>query len=138
MQLKAFSSEDISDVMFAPENLKELDPEGATFVMGNQTKYDGQPGAMTVLEMDSERAGFRSRNHMLTHMFLYSGKLVSVRCSVSGLSENATLLRGVFEKNVFLFQMIGNGFFIQSHALINRKFYIEDLFEQNQVHKTNN
>jgi hypothetical protein len=111
--MKLFSSEDISDAMFTQETLKEIVPEGATFLKGENTKYDGQPGAWTIYMTQSERAGLRAESYILQHMFLYSGKLILVVCGVSGLANSGAQVEQEFTRYLPLFQLIGNSIVIQ-------------------------
>ncbi|MCJ7776843.1 MAG: hypothetical protein MUP16_00785 [Sedimentisphaerales bacterium] len=110
--LKLFSSEDISEAMFTQETLKEMIPEGATFIKGEQTKYDGQPGAWMVYMTHSERAGLRAEIYILQHMFLYSGKLIVLDCSVGGLAGSGATVENEFARYLPLFQLLGNSIVI--------------------------
>jgi len=110
--LKHFSSEDISEVMFTQETLKEMIPEGAIFIKGEQTKYDGQPGAWMVYVTQSERAGLRAEMYNLQHMFLYSGKMISLGCSVGGFANASPTVEQEFTRYLPLFHLIGNSIVI--------------------------
>ena len=110
--LKLFSSEDISEVMFTKETLKEMIPQGATFIKGEQTKYDGQPGAWMVYVTQSERAGIKMEMYNLQHMFLYSGKLITLGCSVGGLAGSGATVEQEFTRYLPLFQLLGNSIVI--------------------------
>ena len=105
-------SKDISDAMFTPENLKGIIPEGATFIKGEQAKYDGQPGAWMTYKIQTERAGLRAEIYTLNHMFLYSGKLVTLQCGVAGLADSAATVENEFARYLPLFQLIGNSIVI--------------------------
>ncbi len=106
--MRHFSSRDISDVMFAKETLGELLPERATFIKGDRTEYDGEPGAWIVYAMQSERAGLKAETYTLQNMFLYSGKLITLQCAVSGLPGSAAKLKQEFTGYLPLFTLIGN------------------------------
>jgi len=106
--MRHFSSKDISDVMFAKETLGELLPERAIFIKGDRTEYDGEPGAWIVYTMQSERAGLKAETYMLQHMFLHSGKLISLQCAVSGLPQSAAKLKQEFTGYLPLFELLGN------------------------------
>lgn len=110
--MKIFSSEDISDVMFTQETLKEMVPENATFIKGEQTKYDGQPGAWMTYIMRTERAGIRGEMYILQHMFLYSGKLIMLQCGVGGLAGSGASVEQKFTHYLPLFQLIGSSIVI--------------------------
>lgn len=110
--MKLFSSEDISDVMFEQETLKEMIPENATFIKGEQTKYDGQPGAWMTYMTRAKRAGVTIEMYILQHMFLYSGKMIVLECSVGGLAGSAATVKQEFTRYLPLFQLIGNSIVI--------------------------
>jgi len=110
--MKLFSSRDVSDAMFTQETLREIVPEGATFIKGEQTKYDGQPGAWMIYVEQGERAGARVESYILQHIFLYSGKLIAIECSIAGLAGSAARLEQEFTRYLPLFQIIGNSIVI--------------------------
>ena len=110
--MKLFSSEDISDVMFEQETLKEMIPEGATFIKGEQTKYDGQPGAWIIYMTRAERAGVTIEMYSLQHLFLYSGKMIVLECSVGGLAGTGATVENEFARYLPLFQLFGNSIVI--------------------------
>lgn len=111
--IKFFSSEDISDVMFNEDVLKEIVPEGATFIKGDRTKYDGEPGAWLIYMIQSERAGLRAESYILQHMFFYSRKLIGLQCGVTGLPGSAARVEQEFISYLPLFQLLGNSIIIQ-------------------------
>ncbi|MDD5327841.1 MAG: hypothetical protein PHY02_08520 [Phycisphaerae bacterium] len=106
--MKLFSSDDISQAMFAQETLNELVPEGAIFIKGEPTKYEGQPGAWLIYISQAERAGLRAEMYILQQMFMYSGKLIVLECSVGGLVDSAATVEQEFTRYLPLFQLIGN------------------------------
>ncbi|MBN2182244.1 MAG: hypothetical protein JW715_10045 [Sedimentisphaerales bacterium] len=111
--LKLFPSKGLSDVMFTQENLKEMIPESGIFIESEQTEYDGQRGAWMTYIIRNERAGMSVETYMLQHMFLYSGKLVLLQCSVSGITEDKELLEDAFNSYLPVFQMMANSIVIQ-------------------------
>ncbi len=106
--MRVFSSENISDVMFEQETLRELIPEGASFIKGAPTKYDGQPGAWMIYMMESESAGQYAEFYTLQHMFLYSGKLIVLQYSIGGLLDSVKTVEQEFGRYLPLFQLLGN------------------------------
>jgi hypothetical protein len=105
-----------SEAMFTQETLKEMVAfdKGATFIKGEQTKYDGQPGAWVVYMTRSERAGLRAEIYVLQHMFLYSGKLIVLDCSVGGLAGSGATVEQEFTRYLPLFQLLGNSIVIHN------------------------
>ena len=110
--MKLFSSKGISDVMFTQETLKEMVPESATFIKGEQTKYDGEIGAWMTYIIRTERAGMRGEIYTLQHLFLYSGKLIMLQCGVGGLASSGASVEQEFTRYLPLFQLIGNSIVI--------------------------
>jgi len=110
--MKLFSSKALSDVMFTQETLKEMVPESATFIKGEQTKYDGQIGAWMTYIIRTERAGMRGEIYTLQHMFLYSGKLIMLQCAVGGLANSSSTVEQEFTRYLPLFQLLGNSIVI--------------------------
>jgi hypothetical protein len=111
--MKFFSSEDTSDEMFNQETLKEIVPEGADFIKGERTDYNGQPGAWMTYITRTEHAGMRAEIYTLQHMFMYSGKLIMLQCSIGGLAGSAKAVEQEFARYLPLFQLIGNSVVIQ-------------------------
>jgi len=110
--MKLLSTEELSNEMFTQETLKQMLPEGATFINGEQTKYDGQPGAWMIYVMQSQRAGLTAEIYMLQHMFLYSGKLILLQCGVAGLAGSASTAEQEFTRYLPIFQLIGKSIII--------------------------
>ncbi|MFA5555000.1 MAG: hypothetical protein WCZ89_07235 [Phycisphaerae bacterium] len=112
--MKLFSSKDISDAMFGKETIKEMIPEGATFIKGEQTRYDGQPGAWMIYATRAERAGITIEMYNLQHIFLYSGKMIVLECCVGGIAGTDAKVANEFEQYLPLFQLIGNSIVIHN------------------------
>ncbi len=110
--MKLFSTEELSDEMFTQETLKEMIPESATFIKGEQTKYDGQSGAWMIYMTQSERAGLTAEIYTLQHMFLFSGKLIVLQCGVAGLAGSGATVENEFAQYLPLFQLMGNSIVI--------------------------
>ncbi len=110
--MELLSTEELSYEMFTQETLKQMVPEGATFVKGEQTKYDGQPGAWMIYVIQSQRAGLTVEIYMLQHMFLYSSKLILLQCGVAGLAGSTSTAEQEFTRYLPIFQLIGNSIVI--------------------------
>jgi len=109
---KLFSEQELADTMFSSEGLKAMIPPGALFLKGEQTKYDGQPGAWILYSMLGTRAGFKVDVHVLQHALLYSGKLILLQCSIGGLPGNQRTTEELFSQYLTLFQLMGNSIVI--------------------------
>jgi len=110
--LSTIPNEEISKEAFSEQSLKDMIPPGATFVNGQPTKYDGQPGAWIVYSIDMERAGMTVRMHTLQQIFIYKGKMIIIQCSVGGLLQPDDGLNSLFVQYLPLFQQIGNSVII--------------------------
>lgn len=107
-EVSAMSADDIAKEAFSGDALKEMVPPGGEFIKGEQTKYDGQPGAWAVFSINSQRAGMTMKMYTLQHMFIYGGKMVSVQCMVGGLEQMSGNLNQEFNSYIPFFQQIGN------------------------------
>jgi hypothetical protein len=106
-------AEDIANEVFSQDALKEIVPPGGKFIKGEQTKYDGQPGAWAIFSINSQRAGMTAKMYSLQHMFIYNGKMVSIQCMVGGLEQMSDDLYREFNSYLPLFQQIGNSIIVQ-------------------------
>lgn len=106
------SKEDIAKEAFSGDALKEMVPPGGEFIKGEQTKYDGQPGAWAIFSINSQRAGMTMKMYTLQHMLIYDGKMVSIQCMVGGLEQMSGNLYQEFNSYIPLFQQIGNSIII--------------------------
>ena len=105
--IKSFSDEAIAEEMFSDEVLKDMMP-GAELIESKRTKYDGQPGALSIYVMLQERAGMQILYYQVQHVFLFSKKLVSVQCMIGGVSKNIDKIQSLYFAYFPLFMQIGN------------------------------
>ena len=111
-EVSRMSAEDIAKEAFSGDALKAIVPSGGEFIKGEQTRYDGQPGAWAILSINSQRAGMTMKMYTLQHMFIYGGKMVSIQCMVGGLEQMNGNLYQEFNSYVPLFQQIGNSIIV--------------------------
>lgn len=130
---KFFSSEDL-DASFSPDALKEMVPNGARFLKGEKTRYDGEPGAWMICVMQQERSGFKFEVYVLQHVFLYSGKLVMIQCSVVGLASTSRTIEQIFYEYLPLFYQMGNSLIIYDKWEKKTTDYKSDASSPDMVH----
>lgn len=110
--VKLFSTQELSELIFSPETLKDIIPPGAEFLKGETTKYDAQPGAWVIYVMKAERAGFNTETYTLQQMCIYSGKLIILQCGIAGFAGNNEQVKKLFSEYLQLFQLMGNSLII--------------------------
>jgi len=115
-EVSRMSAEDIAKEVFSGESLKDIVPPGGEFIKGEQTRYDGQPGAWAIFSINSQRAGMTMKMYTLQHMFIYGGKMVSIQCMVGGLEQAGGNLSQEFNNYVPLFQQIGNSIIVPDNG----------------------
>lgn len=111
-EVSRMSVEDIAREAFSDDSLKDIVPQGGEFIKGEQTRYDGQPGAWVIFSINSQRAGMTMMMYTLQHMFIYGGKMVSIQCMVGGLKQMSGNLSQEFNSYFPLFQQIGNSIIV--------------------------
>jgi len=107
-QVKMFSDEDVAKEMFSEEVIKSMFPGNSQLLEHTQTKYDGQPGALSSFAMVQERSGIQIFSYVLQHAFIYSGRMVSVQCTVGGLASNNENIQSLYKEYLPVFIQIGN------------------------------
>ncbi len=112
VETKSFSEQEIADIMFSPDGLKNTVPDDMLFLKGEATKYDAQPGAWRIGSLIGTRAGLEFEGYTLQQMLIYSGKLVVLECSVGGLSKAGNAPGALFSQYLPLFQLMGNSIII--------------------------
>lgn len=124
LQVKMFSDEEIAKEIFTEEVIKSMFPGNSKLLEHQQTKYDGQPGAIGSFEMVQERSGIQIHIYVLQHVFIYSKKMISIQCTVGGLSANSDKIENLYKSYVPLFIQIGNS------IVIHDKWQKESIYEE--------
>lgn len=112
--LSLLPKEDLVNEAFSDDALKEMVPKGAVFISGKQTEYDGEPGAWMIYSIEEQRAGMAFKMYILQQIFFYSGKMITVQCSIGGLTQFDDKVHEIFNQYVPLFQQIGNSVVIHN------------------------
>jgi uncharacterized membrane protein YhaH (DUF805 family) len=108
------------------ENLKEMIPNGATFLDAGQSKLDGEPCAWVKYSHGSERAGVQVRMYCLQYMLFYRGNVLAIECGVGGVADDP-VLRDAFTSYLPVFQMIGNSIVIHDKWSADSSPALKDL-----------
>lgn len=93
--------------IFLPSELRKLVPPEYQFIKGTPTEYEGEKGALLIFSGQVERAGMKVDIYFMQHIFLYSGKLIGLQCSVGDSAGNKNLV-ALFDEYAPLFQHMGN------------------------------
>lgn len=107
-EIKMFSDEKIAKEIFTEEIMKSMVSENSKLLEHQQTKYDGQPGAISSFVMVQERSGIQLYSYVLQHIFVYSKKMVSIQCMVGGPFSNNDKIDNLYKSYAPLFIQIGN------------------------------
>lgn len=105
---RLLSEQDLVDTIFSSEGIKSMVPQESLIRGVGRTKYDAQPGVWVIYFIRGERAGIKSHSFTLQHLLIYSGKLVSLQCSVGGLLGDNRTVEAVFNEYLTLFRLMGN------------------------------
>jgi len=107
-EVKMFTDEELAKEMFTEEVMKSMFPGNSKLLEHQKTEYDGQSGAISSFVMVQERNGIQIYSYVLQHVFVYSKKMVSIQCTVGGLSSNNDKIENLYKSYVPLFIQIGN------------------------------
>jgi hypothetical protein len=103
------------DEIFTPQGLRELVPEGGTFVAGAPTKIDGQSGGWVRFRMDVDRGGILMRMESVSFAFYYERRMVIFGCMVgAGQDTPATEVSARFDRFAPLFQQMAGSLIVHS------------------------
>ena len=105
--IEIFSEDEIAEEMFSKETIKAMILPNSEIIQNIETKYDGQPGALTIYATNQERMGLKLLMYTVQHMFLYSRKLIGIECSIGGLASNHEKLKEMANQYTPLFKQIG-------------------------------
>ena len=102
------------DDLFSPRSLKEMLPEGASFLSAKPITLDRREGGMLVFEQMQQRVDSTVKMRGLQFMTTYENKMILVQCLTGTVIGSLTDLDERFRKIEPLFKLIGNSFVLQS------------------------
>ncbi|MFH1061883.1 MAG: hypothetical protein V1747_03235 [Candidatus Omnitrophota bacterium] len=112
-EVRIFSDADIAKEMFSKESVKLMMGEGYELIDHLQTKYDGQPGALSVFLVVQEQVGIKIFTYMMQHAFIYSKKMVAIQCSIGGALSKRDSIEEKYRDYELVFKQIGNSLVIE-------------------------
>ena len=101
-------------LMFAPSEVKNLVPDGATFISAKPIVLDAQKGAMLVYDEIVERVDLKMRVRSVQFLTIYDDKMIIINCLTGNVGEPLTKLNERYKKLEPLFKYVANSFVIQS------------------------
>ena len=105
------SPDAIAKMVFTKTGMKMLPPD-SIFIDGEETKYDGQPGAWRKYYTIKENNETATEMYVLQHMFIYGKDMIYIQCAVGRLKKIDKKLLKEFNSYLPLFQQIGNSVII--------------------------
>ncbi len=97
-----------------PKELKEMLPDGASFVAGGPLKLDGRPGFFQRYSMKQERLDFTVSSLAVSYTVYYQTSMIQIQCQVSSEGKDEQSLKQRFDKFEPLFKLVANSFVIES------------------------
>lgn len=92
------------EAFLTPSEMKAVVPDGATYVSGRSTKIEGEPAGILEYTASGERAGVKSKMHVVSLIFFQGNTMVQVQFTVGaleseviGLNAAATAWKPVFQ-----------------------------------------
>lgn len=92
----------------APDELRDMLPEGATFLNAKPTKIEGLPAGIVEYSMQMERAGMELFIHAWSIYFIHKDALVSVQFQVTGQADSRSEISDRMTEFRPLFSLIAN------------------------------
>lgn len=100
--------------LFSPQSLKEMIPDGATFVTSKAVVLDHQKGGLIVFDQTQQRVDTKISMRILQFVTVYRNKMIFVQCMTATPDSGHTELNDRFRKMEPLFKLVANSFVIQS------------------------
>ena len=101
------TEQELKDVL-APSELKEMIPDGATFLDAKATKVEGMPAGILEYSMRGERAGMKIDMRTVSFIFIHASTMVWVSCSVSMPPTTSDALTQRMAEFMPLFTLMAN------------------------------
>ena len=97
-----------------PKELKEMLPDGASFVSGGPLRLDGRPGFYQKYSLKQQRLDFTFSSIAVSYTVYYQTSIIQIQCQVSSEAKEEQSLEQRFERFEPLFKLVANSFVIQS------------------------
>jgi hypothetical protein len=102
------------DDFFSPHELKDMVPNGASFISAQSIILDGQKGGMMVFDQTLQRIDQKLSFRNLQFITIYRNKMIFIQCMVATQTSNRDHLNTRFKRLEPLFKLVANSFVIQS------------------------
>lgn len=89
-------------------------PAGATILDKGKTFIDGEKSGWLKYYDEKERAGQKLSMYSLQYIFFFTGKMISMSCTVGGAVEDKLILEDAFNSYLPVFQSIANSVVIRN------------------------
>jgi hypothetical protein len=102
------------DEFFSPQALREMVPNGASFISGQSIILDNQKGGMMVFKQTMQRLSTEVSFKIMQFTTIYQNKIIFIQCSVTTKEANQSALSKRFKQLKPLFMLVANSFVLQS------------------------
>ncbi len=96
------------------KELKEMLPDGASFVAGGPLRLDGRPGVFQKYSIKQQRLDLTISLYVVSYMVYYQTSMIQIQCQVSSEAKDEQSLKQRFDKFEPLFRLAANSFVIES------------------------
>jgi hypothetical protein len=107
-QLPQAPTKEEAEAFFLPEEMKEMLPDGATFVEAKQMVLDGSPAGMLVLDQSIRRLDFAIQIRMTQFVTIQRDAMIFIQFATSGKEGDAKVGRELSAQFMPLFRLIAN------------------------------
>ena len=97
-----------------PKELKEMLPDGASFVSGGPLRLDGRPGFYQKYSLKQQRLDFTLSSLAVSYTVYYQTSMIQIQCHVGSEAKEEQGLKQRFERFEPLFKLVANSFVIES------------------------
>ena len=105
------SEQELSD-FFSPQSMREMIPDGASFVTTKPVILDGQKGGMIVFDQIQQRVDMQLSLRALQFVTVYKDKIIFVQCMAATEGNGQKELVDRFTRVEPLFRLVANSFVI--------------------------
>lgn len=97
-----------------PKELKEMLPDGASFIAGAPLRLDGRPGYFLKYSAKQQQLDFSVSAVVVSYTVYYQTSMISIQCQVGRETKDEQSLKQHFDKFEPLFKLVANSFVIES------------------------
>jgi hypothetical protein len=97
-----------------PKGLKEMLPDGASFVAGGPIRLDGRPGIFQKYYHKWQQLDLTLSSRTVTYTGYYQTSMIQIQCMVTSEAKDEQNQKQRFDKLEPLFKLVANSFVIES------------------------